>query len=152
MTTTEVNQKIEWLEAEVEVNDNGTEIVMGWASADGRFEISPKYYSDLGNPYAWELTDTKTGKSYGGDVRTKASDLKRDVWTHVNYVAPAALTQQELIEKAAREWYLNRNTKFAARMIEKAQQKFGVDITTIEIPDEVKASIDAFVAKQKAQS
>ena len=141
MNNNESEVKIEWVD-EIDVDSNGEDFVMMSSSADDRFYISPVYVSGE-NPSYFILNDY-TGKTQ------KSCDSVAQCKKHAHKIVNAKVwTQDELIERAARELYLNRDGKFAAKIIANAQKRFGVDITAIELPAEVKAQIDAFRASCK---
>jgi hypothetical protein len=144
MTTT---QKIEWND-EIEADENGIDFVMSSTSTDERFDITPNYYdSDREKPVDYSLRDNVTKKNV--TTQSSAAKCKKAAQLLVDH-PPVVYTEAELIERAAREWYLNRDTKFADKMVERACKRYNVDISTIKLSDEVKKAIDDFKAKQKA--
>jgi hypothetical protein len=144
MTTT---QKIEWND-EIDADENGDDFVMSSESKDERFDITPNWYdSDREKPVDYTLRDNSTKKNV--TTQSSVAKCKKAAQERVDH-PPVVYTTQEKIERAAREWYLNRHTKFAAKMIERAMNNYGVDISKVEISDGVRQAIDDFIAKQKA--
>jgi leucyl aminopeptidase len=142
MTTT---QKIQWID-EIEADENGDDFVMSSTSIDDRFDITPNYYdSDAEKPVDFSLRDSTNKKNI--TTQSSVAKCKKAAQQLVDH-PPVVYTTQELIERAAREWYLNRDTKFADRMIARGLKQFNVDISKVEISDEMKKAIDAFKSKQ----